>query len=85
LYACEDKKIVRWCRTQASKHTSQGVVDGRATVASVSTAAPEESSALRLNVPEPRWLFATLLLQHPSQTQQAASRIAMRDVQLFAK
>jgi len=28
LDACEDRKIVRWCRAQASSHNSQGVVDG---------------------------------------------------------
>jgi len=32
-------------------------------------------STLRLNGPVVRWLFATLLLQHPSQSQQAASRV----------
>ena len=30
---------------------------------------------MRLNVPGLKWLFAALLLQHPSQSQQAASRV----------
>jgi len=72
-------KVVRWCRTQASSLTSQGLFGGRVNEASVSTAAPEHST-LRLNAPGLRWLFATLLLQHISQSQQAALRIATRDV-----
>jgi len=27
---CENRKVVRWCRTQASSHNSQGIVDGKA-------------------------------------------------------
>ena len=34
----------------------------------------QERSTLLMNGPGIRWLFATLLLQHPSQSQQAASR-----------
>jgi len=29
LDACQDRKIVRMCRTQTSSHNSQGVVDSR--------------------------------------------------------
>jgi len=29
---CEDRKIVRWCRTRTSRHSSQGVVDYRINV-----------------------------------------------------
>jgi len=44
LDACEDWKVVRWCRTQASSHSSQGVVDGGVDKAGVSTAAPDRST-----------------------------------------
>jgi len=33
LYACEDWKVVRWCRKQASRYDSQGVVDGGVDIA----------------------------------------------------
>ena len=69
LDACENWKVVRWCRTQASGHNLQDVVDGRVSEAGMSTAAPwQERSTLRLNGPGLRWLFSTLLLQHPSQS-----------------
>jgi len=42
LDACEDRKVVRWCRTQASCHNSQGV-----NVVGVSTATPHRSTVLR--------------------------------------
>ena len=44
--ACEDWKVVRWCRTLASSHNSQGVVDGRVNEAGMSTAAPTRSAVL---------------------------------------
>jgi len=44
LDACEDSKVVRWCRTQAFSHNSQGVVDGSVSEAGVSTAAPGRSA-----------------------------------------
>jgi len=40
LDACEGGKVFRWCRTQASSHNSQGVVDGGVDEAGMSTAAP---------------------------------------------
>ena len=46
LDACEDWKVVCWCRTQASSHNSQGVVDGGVSEAGVSTAAPDRSAVL---------------------------------------
>ena len=46
LDAGEDGKVVRWCRTQASSHNSQGVVDGGFNDADVSTAAPDRSAVL---------------------------------------
>jgi len=58
--------IVCLCRTQIFSLNSQGVVDGGVSMVGVSTAAPEKSEV---------WLFATLLLQHPNQSQQAASRV----------
>jgi len=38
------RMVVRWCRTQASSHTSIGVVDRGVSKASVSTATPERSA-----------------------------------------
>jgi len=41
LDACEDWKVVRWCRTQASSHNSQGVVNSEVNKAGVITATPD--------------------------------------------
>ena len=46
LDACEGWKVVRWCRTQASSHNSQGVVDGGVDEAGMSTAAPDRRTVL---------------------------------------
>jgi len=46
LDACEDWKVVHWCRTQASSHNSQDVVDGGVSKAGMSTAAPNRSTIL---------------------------------------
>jgi len=46
----EDRKIVCWCRTQASSHNSQGVVDNRVDEAGVSTAAPDRSAVQYFSV-----------------------------------
>ena len=43
---CKNRKAVRWCRTQASSHNSQGVVDGGVKEAVVSTAATDKSAVL---------------------------------------
>jgi len=43
LDASENLKVVRCCRTQASSHNSQGVVDGGIDAAGMSTAAPDRS------------------------------------------
>jgi len=37
---------IRWCRTQASSHSSQGVVDDRVNEAGVGTAAPDRSAVV---------------------------------------
>jgi len=44
LDACKDGKVVCWCKTQASSHYLQGVVDGRVNKAGVSTATPDRSA-----------------------------------------
>jgi len=44
LDACKDRKVVHWCRMQASSHDSQGIVDGVINKASMSTAAPNRSA-----------------------------------------
>jgi len=46
LDACDNRKIVCWCRTQASSHSSQGVIDDRVNEAGVSTAAPDRSAVV---------------------------------------
>ena len=46
LDACEDRKVVCWCRTQASSHNSQGVVDGGINEAGVSSVTPGRSALL---------------------------------------
>ena len=46
LDAREDLKIIRWCRTQASGHIWQGVVDDRTNEAGVSATAPGRSAVL---------------------------------------
>jgi len=73
LDVCEGWKVVRWCRTQTSSHNSQGVVDGGVDEAGMSTAAPDRST-LQLNVTGLVWLFAGLLLQHPSLAPTGASK-----------
>jgi len=46
LDACEDWKVVCWCRAQASSHNLQGVVDGSVNEAYMSTAPPDRSTVL---------------------------------------
>jgi len=46
LDACEDWKVVRWCRTQASTHNAQGLLVGGVDEAGMSTAAPNWSAVL---------------------------------------
>jgi len=72
LDACEDSKVVRWCRTQASSHNSQGLVVGGVDEVGMSTR--QVRSTLRLSA-SVWWLFAELLLQHPSRSQQATSGV----------
>ena len=52
---------------------SQGAVDDGVNEAGMST--KQERSTPQSNGPGLGWLFATLLLQHPSQSQQAASGV----------
>ena len=42
----EERKIVRWCGTQASIHSSQGVTDDKVSEAGVSTTAPGKCAVL---------------------------------------
>jgi len=44
LDACEDWKVVRCCKGQASSHSSQGVVDGGVDKAGMSIVAPDRSA-----------------------------------------
>jgi len=46
LDAYKNRKVVRWCRTLASSHNSQGVVDGRVNVVGENTTAPYRSAVL---------------------------------------
>ena len=70
LDAWEDRKVFCWCRMQASSHKF-----GRCQWSGCEHfVTRQEYSTRRLNGPGVRWLLAALLLQHPSQSQQAASR-----------
>jgi len=74
-------KVRALCRTQATSHNSHGVVDGGVNEAGVSTVALDRSAAAYSAVECTRvkvTIFAILLLQHPSQSQQAASRTRCR-------
>jgi len=44
--AREDRKVIHWCRTQASSHSLQSVVDGKVNESGVSTAVPDRSAVL---------------------------------------
>ena len=46
LDACEDGKVVRWCGTQSSGHSTQGAVDGDVDLVGMSTAAPDGHTVL---------------------------------------
>ena len=46
MSACEERKVVHRCRTQASSHNSQNVVDGKVNEAGVSTASPDSRAVL---------------------------------------
>ena len=46
LDACEDWKVVRWCRTQAFSHNSQGIVDGQVDEMGMNLAAPNRREVL---------------------------------------
>jgi len=46
LDACEDWKVVCWCRMQASSHNSQGVIDGGVDEVGMSIAAPDQAGML---------------------------------------
>ena len=65
-------KVVRWCRTQASSHNSQGVWGDR-WGGYEHCGTKQERSTLQSNGPGLRLLFTELLLQHPNRSQQAAS------------
>jgi len=73
--ACEDGKIVRWCRAQASsRHNTQGVVDDGFNKADVSTAAPDRTAVLVVECTKADVAVRKIVLQHPRWSQQAASR-----------
>ena len=61
-------RIGRLSAGVASSHNSQGVDYEHC-------GTKQEHSTLRFNVPGLGWLFATLLLQNSTQSQQAASRV----------
>ena len=46
LDVCENRKVVRWCRTQATSHNSQGVVGDRVSEAGMATATPDMRAVL---------------------------------------
>ena len=60
LDACGNRKVVRWCKMQASSRNSHGVVNSRV-LAYGHYGTTQEASTLLLNGPRLRWLVATLL------------------------
>ena len=81
--------IVHWCRTQASCHISQGVVDDRIYEPGVRTAGPGRSEYSTVEWTRAEWLFTTLLTQHSSPVVRVKLRILissmiMRNVFLSA-
>jgi len=85
LDAWENRKVVRWSRTKTSSHNSKDALDGRLSEAGKHCGTREGLSSLLLNGPGLRWLFTSLLVQDPSQSQQAASRVKTHDVYFLAK
>jgi len=75
LDACEDGKVFCCCRTQASVTIRKALLMAGSIWWVWALQHQTEHSTLQLNVPGLGWLFTTLLLQHPSQSQQAASRV----------
>ena len=82
LDACEDGKVVRWFRTQASCHNSQGVVDGKVNEAGVNTAAPCRSAIGYSVVESTTTRVAVRNVVAPTPQPESASRLnsATRDV-----
>jgi len=81
-----NQKIVRWCRTQAPSHHSQGVVGGRLNEAGVSTAAPDRSVVQQYFAVE--WTRAKVALRNvvaPAPQPEPANRLksAKRDVNVL--
>jgi len=74
LDACENRKIVRWFRTQASSHNSQGAVDAVEVNEAMSTASPYTSPVGLSAVERTRARFAIRSVVTPA-TQQAASGV----------
>jgi len=57
LNACENRMVVCWCKTQASSHNLQGVVDGNVNEVGISIVELEGAMTLWLSGPELRWLL----------------------------
>ena len=85
LDAREGMKIVHCCRTQASSHSSQSVVDGRVSEAGVRTGAPGRGAAAYSAVDWSRANVAVCNFVVPASQPKPESRLgsATRDVNLL--
>jgi len=75
LDACEDGKVVRRCRTQASSHNSQGVVDGGVIKAGKGTETPDRSALFCCGMHQGKGGYSqNCCSSNPSRSIQAASK-----------
>jgi len=69
----EDRKIVRWCMTQASRHNSQGVVRDKVNEADESTAVPGRRAVPPVTWTRARGAIRNVVDHQPSQ--KAVTRV----------
>ena len=80
--ACEDWKVVRWSRTQTSRHNSQGVVDGGVDEAGMSTAAPNGAQYSAVECTKARVAIRRVVAPAPQPEPASRLRSATRDVNI---
>jgi len=79
--ACEDGKIVRWCRAQASsRHNTQGVVDDGFNKADVSTAAPDRTAVLVVECTKADVAVRKIVTPAPQMEPASRLKSVARDV-----
>ena len=85
LDGCEGWKVVRWCRSQVSSHTSQGVGDGGVNEAGMSTAAPDRSALLCCWMDHGWVVLCNVVALAPQPQPASRLKSATRNVNFFAK